>query len=129
MDKYNQVYMKNKVGNWVQSVDIFSKIAKREPKAEFLVFNRFLKHECDYIQRVLDHPDDTFDPIDNALAIYYKTDIFGVKRVQEDLLKTTSLQVGMAGPSILQLGQEAPINHANSRASTAHTVAAILGGG
>ena len=73
------------------------------------------------------HPDNTFDTLENSLKETFTPEKLGTERVKEDILHITSLPVIMAGLGIHQPRIEALINHNNSRAITAHEVAAILG--
>ena len=109
-------------------MDIFSNINEKEPQAPFVGLAFSLQPECAYIQHVSDHPGKNKSLFEHELANSFNPDIFGVKQVQEDLLQIKSLPLIITGLGTLHPSQEAPPNHATSRASNSHGISEILGG-
>ena len=61
------IWVSSKVDTWVQSLNILSEVAKKQPQAAYVAVSKSLQNEWSYLQRIHPDCDELFNPLRTAL--------------------------------------------------------------
>ena len=61
------IWVSSKVDTWVQSLNILSEVAKKQPQTAYVAVSKSLQNEWSYLQRIHPDCDELFNPLHTAL--------------------------------------------------------------
>ena len=112
-----------KIDQWVESIKIFGRIAKRYPQTAFAGLSKSLQMEWNYVQRIIPSISDKFVLIEKALTEHFLPALFGEGEVIgpaviADLWDILCLPVKHAGLGIFNPAHQADHNFQVSESIT-----------
>eukprot|EP00957_Ditylum_brightwellii_P138472 10554661-Ditylum_brightwellii.AAC.1 len=117
--------MADKVKDWVESVNCFLPMVRRNPQAVHTTFSRSLQHEWSFLQCVIAINLAVHEQLDRVIQEELIPALLNMDVVEDTLLPLFSLPVKYAGIGALTPTHELPLNRANSISSTAYLKGAI----
>ena len=71
------IWVSSKVDTWVQSLNILSEVAKKQPQAAYVTVSKSLQNEWSYLQRIHPDCDELFNPLRTALINNFIPSLIG----------------------------------------------------
>ena len=71
------IWVSSKVDTWVQSLNILSEVAKKQPQAAYVAVSKSLQNEWSYLQRIHPDCDELFNPLRTALINHFIPSLIG----------------------------------------------------
>ncbi len=101
-DIEKEMYIKEKVNNWVHHLDTLSVIALDQPQAAYSAYTLSFQSEWSFLQRVVKCPDQLFQELENTITKRFLPSLFGSLTSTSDR-ELYSLPVRMGGLNIKNL--------------------------
>ena len=111
---FTEVYVKNKVQEWVSEVVQLSQIASSQPQAAYAALTHGLISKWTYLQRTMDDISDLFKPLEEAIGLDFLpalTGRTGINDLERNLLE---LPAHLGGLSIVNPMKTAANHHSSS---------------
>ena len=123
---FTEVYVKNKVQEWVGEVVQLSQIASSQPQAAYAALTHGLISKWTYLQRTVDDISDLFKPLEEAIRLHFipaLTGRTGINDLERNLLE---LPARLGGLGIVNPMKTAANHHSSSLRITAPLATLIL---
>lgn len=122
-----ELYLLNKVEEWIEGARAMTKVAWREPQAAFSGYTRSLQCEWEYVMRVIPDCAKLFNPLADVIKHELIPALFGFEAVPKWLSDVAGLPVKWGGMSIRDPELWSDEAYRTSSACTAHLKASLLG--
>ena len=117
-DSFKELYVSEKVTNWVKDIEKLAEIAKEDPQAALCGYNTGLCRRWAFIQRTVEDVGPFFEPIENVLRNAFIPNIIGrpISNLERNIL---SLPYRYGGLGIQNPVESAPVEYNSSKEITA----------
>ena len=85
-----QSWLASKTEAWTEVVDALSKFAVRYPQAAYAAMQKCLQQQWQFVQRVIEDTDESFAPLETALAERFLPALFGTDLEEDTHLRALS---------------------------------------
>jgi hypothetical protein len=126
--KKKEEWIKNKVADWVDDVNIMADVAVNHPQAIYIGFVKCKQAEWQYLQRVVENTAPFFEPLEEAIRYRLIPALLGLPtgELSSDTCQLLSHSVKTGGLGIQNRMDTAPRVHSVSLDATRHLTASLV---
>ena len=123
--EFKRMYVKKKVGSWVQAVEKISQIAATQPHAAFAAFTQCLQGQWTFLSRAMPDISSLFEPLEKAIRLSFLPALLrrSVNDLERELL---SLPARFGGLGVTNPTESCKAAHDNSLFVSEPLVALIV---